>query len=401
MTKPRKRLVDLLLRRSDGGRATVPKQDHSPTVLPRRMKMLAFSLAVLITLVVFELGLRVLWHNPYRHESPDLLLRIRLNHSNIDHIFSRALWDQANTQVRLRTDARSYIRPSFQYSDPDATVAFLGGSTTECLAVQEDLRFPALVSQLLAKQGLKVNTLNAGRSGNTTHDALNILLNHVVDDRPDFVVLMEASNDIGTLARDGDYYGMGPPVSSTDLGKWFLQIASSRVSLAALARTATLSHLLPAPRDPRDPKGNWRYDAALFSKVPANLYRQRLKAFVHICRDFGIQPVLMTQPFSGSTNSLTPGWVDATAQDKFNTIIREVGKEEGVLVIDLVHHLQERVPKWNQPMEVFYDAIHVNDEGSRIYAQHITERLLPLILERSSMKDGRRSPSEHTQDPGP
>ena len=58
---------------------------------------------------------------------------------------------------------------------------------------------------LLAEQGLKVNTLNAGRSGNTLHDSLNILLNHVMDDRPDFVVLMEASNDIGVLVKDGNY----------------------------------------------------------------------------------------------------------------------------------------------------------------------------------------------------
>src|SRR5437867_8610086 len=96
----------------------------------------------------------------------------------------------------------------------DATVAFLGGSTTECVAVQEDLRFPALVSVLLAQQGLKVNTLNAGRSGNALHDALNNLLNHVINDHPDFVVLMHVSNDIGYLrAGDKDFQSLiGHPV---------------------------------------------------------------------------------------------------------------------------------------------------------------------------------------------
>src|SRR5215471_6621118 len=143
-------------------------------------KAAAVLCASLMTLGVAELGVRLLWHNPFRYESPDHLLKLQLDHPNTDHIFSRALLDPQNPQVRLRTDARSYIRPSFQYNDPDATVAFLGGSTTECAAVQENIRFPALVSVLLAQQGLKVNTLNAGRGGNALHDALNNLLNHVI-----------------------------------------------------------------------------------------------------------------------------------------------------------------------------------------------------------------------------
>jgi hypothetical protein len=79
------------------------------------------------------------------------------------------------------------------------------------------------------------------------------------------------------------------------------------------------------------------------------MLRQRLKAFGHISRDFGIQPVLMTQPFSGSANSLTTNWVDRTAQDRFNTVIREIGEEEGIPVIDLVRSLQEWVPQWTDP----------------------------------------------------
>ena len=377
MPKPRTALAASIPNRADTGSETVPEPGDMPTVLSKRMKI-AFTvlIATLVTLGVAELGLRLLWHNPYRRESPDHLLKILMQHPNTDYSYSRALLDPENSRVRLRTDARSYILPSFQYGNPDATIAFLGGSTTECSAVQEDVRFPALVSTLLAKQGLKVNTLNAARSGNTLHDSLNILLNHVVEDRPDVVVFMEASNDIGVLNREGHYRSrMGSPVSSKDLAKWFMQMASSDLYLAALVRrsaAATIFH-------PQDPGRDWRHDRSLIDKLPVALYRQRLKAFIHICRDFGIQPVLMTQPFSGSTTSLTPAWIDRTAQDRFNTIIRAVGEEEGIPVIDLVRHLQERVPEWNEPMEIFYDAIHVTDKGSQVYAQHIAERLLPLI----------------------
>ena len=118
-------------------------------------------------MVLIEIALRVLWHNPYRNESPDHMLQLRIQHPETDRILNRSTIAPEKPQIKFRTDRRSYILPSFQHSDPDATVAFLGGSTTESSVVDEELRFPALVSVMLEADGLNVNTLNAGRSGNT------------------------------------------------------------------------------------------------------------------------------------------------------------------------------------------------------------------------------------------
>jgi hypothetical protein len=230
MTEPNNVPMHLLPESSTGDKAIISRQNsNSSTLAQGRKKVLALFLATCITLGFSELGLRFLWHNPFRDEVPDHLLKIRIHHPYTDYIFNRSLVTLENPWVRLRTDARSYILPSFQYKDSNATIAFLGGSTTECSAVQEDLRFPALVSQLLAQRGLKVNTLNAARSGNTLHDVLNILLNHVIEDRPDIAVVMEASNDIGILKKDENYQArMGSPVTIREFAKWSLQIASSQ-----------------------------------------------------------------------------------------------------------------------------------------------------------------------------
>jgi len=383
MTEPTKASINPLSPTSIGDRAVaLQPTSHSPLLFNGRKKVLALLLAILVTLGASELGLRLLWHNPFRHESPDHLLKLRIHHPHTDHIFRRSPAATSPDQwVRLRTDARSYILPSMQYKDPDATIAFLGGSTTECSAVEEGVRFPALISQLLAKEGLKVNTLNAARSGNTLHDSINVLLNHVIEDRPDIAVVMEASNDIGLLKEAGGYQSrMGSPVSSTDFAKWWLQIASSKLYLAALARAGATAAEVRAT----DPANDWRRRQPVFNAPSVKLFRQRLKAFVQICRSFAIEPVVMTQPFSGSRNALTPSWIDATAQDQFNAVIRMVGEEEGVAVIDLVSYLQEEASEWNKPMVIFYDAIHVTDKGSQVYAQYISERLLPLIRQRLS-----------------
>lgn len=334
-------------------------------------------LAIVFSLGIGELALRFLWHNPYRHERPDSLLRLRIHHPNSDQVFSRALIYPQDPEGRLRTDARSYILPSFQHAKPDATIAFLGGSTTECSAVREELRFPALVSTRFEEQhGYRVNTLNVARSGNTLHDSINVFFNHVTQDRPDIVVLMHASNDIGVLSADGDYRSrIGLPATWADLGKWGLQILSSDVYLGALVRKSLTSGVIR----PSDPKTDWRNDPASAKHLPETMFRQRLHAFVRLARAFEVQPVLMTQPFADVSSALTPDWADEKAQTRFNAMIREVASEEGVLLIDLSHYLQESVPEWNRPMEVFYDAIHVTDKGSTLYADQIAARLLPLV----------------------
>lgn len=44
-------------------------------------------------------------------------------------------------KYRLRTDANGFIMPSVIHDKPDIVLAFLGGSTTACLYVDEEKRF--------------------------------------------------------------------------------------------------------------------------------------------------------------------------------------------------------------------------------------------------------------------
>ncbi len=111
----------------------------------------------------------------------------------------------------LRVDRQGFIMPSKVHDHPDLTIAFLGGSTTECTYVDEDNRFPYLAGRLIEQQtGLKVNSYNAGRSGNNTLHCLNILLNKVVNLKPDIVVLMENINDLAILMYEKTYWNTNP-----------------------------------------------------------------------------------------------------------------------------------------------------------------------------------------------
>jgi lysophospholipase L1-like esterase len=343
-------------------------------------RSLLLVLSAVVALAFCEITLRIFWHNPFRHESTERVLRLPLNHAGSDHLVDRSAIDPEQPMVRFRTDERSYLLPSRRFDTPDATVAFLGGSTTECMVVQEELRYPARVSYLLEKKGLKVNALNAAKSGNTTHDSINVLLNHIVQDKPDLVVLMEATNDIGVLQYGKSYESrMGESESFSHAVRFGLQKGSSNFYvLGLLRRLVTAGGGELKSTEMIRPSRQRREKAQL----PSDEYEKRLRAFVRVSRAFGMEPVLITQPLANIRNALTPNWLDPLNQELFNHLIRKVSMEEGAVVIDLARHLIENVQGWNQPMKIFYDGVHVNDRGSEVYAGYIAERLYDEVLAR-------------------
>jgi len=332
--------------------------------------------STLVVLLLAELGVRLAWKNPYVGTQADSIVKLAINHPGLDLQVGRRSVAKGEPFVRYRQDVKGYTQPSFRFADADSTVVFLGASTTECVVVREELRFPALVSTKLEAQGLRVNTLNAARSGNTVHDSLNVLFNHVIRDEPDVAVLMHAVNDAGVLRREGDYHrAMARSVRPRDVGKYIAQWASAKSALCGLIRNRATSG---RPRR----RGVELSVSEQIKVVPdPGPFRARLRVFVDMCRAFKIAPVLMTQPLACiHRNELTPDWVDDNAQAAFNDVIREVGREKDVLVIDLADCVAQLVgDDVEKAREIFYDGMHVTDDGSRLYAEYITPKLLELL----------------------
>lgn len=330
-----------------------------------------FILSSVLAVLLVEIGLRVFWTNPYAKSDADQVLKIRIAHKNLNQTFDRQFIDSEVPTVSFRTNHRGYIEPAYRFTEPDFTIAFLGGSTTETSAVDETKRFPYLVSKLLEKEGIMVNSLNAARSGGTVHDSLNILLNHLIVDRPDVVVLMHAANDIGLLKQDDDYSTrMGFSITSSDIAKYSLQIGSTTSWLVGFARDAfTFSGFRQ--------NDNVDYHTQINVIEP---YRARLKIFVDMCRAFGITPVLMTQPVAGNIkNKMTPDWIDLDAQGQYNNVVREIGSETGTTIIDLEAFVVESVENGEELSNVFYDGMHVTDYGSTLYAKQIVKSFVRLL----------------------
>ncbi len=298
----------------------------------------------------------------------------------------------------IRVDRQGFIMPSKVHDRPDLTIAFLGGSTTECVYVDEANRFPYLVGRLLEGQThLKVNSYNAGRSGNNTLHCLNILLNKVVNLKPDIVVLMENINDLAILMYEKTYWNTNPSRSPIqERLPAFKTVGQDLRQTFYLVRDLTIPNLSRELKKIFAFRGKTKGDE--FHKVRGQkitidqdlLVREfslNLQTFINICRARGITPVLMTQAsrLTGNPDPLIKkmmGSLEAGqgityaefkgAFDRLNQAIRDVGAKNQVLVIDLAREIPP-------VKENICDVAHFNDRGSRLVAARIAAGLTPVI----------------------
>ena len=298
----------------------------------------------------------------------------------------------------LRVDRQGFIMPSKMHDHPDLTLAFLGGSTTECTYVDEDQRFPYLAGRLIEQQtGLKVNSYNAGRSGNNTLHCLNILLNKVVNLKPDIVVLMENINDLAILMYEKTYWNTNPsrspilekPPNFKTVGQDLRQMFYTVRDLTFPNLSRELKKLFHSEHTS---KGD-EFKEVRGTKITIDqdlLVREfslNLQTFINLCRARGITPVLMTQASRlteapdplikklmhqlETSQGITYGEFKA-AFDRLNQTIREVGAKNQVLVIDLAREIPP-------VKENICDVAHFNDQGSRLVASRLAADLTPLI----------------------
>jgi lysophospholipase L1-like esterase len=301
---------------------------------------------------------------------------------------------------RVRTDARGFMLPYKRYEKPDLTLVFLGASTTACIYVEEENRFPYLVGNLLAQAtGKKITSINSGVGGNNSLHSLDILLNKIIPVRPDVVVMMHNINDLVALIYDGTYWSKNPTRAAIVDFSFYKNLTGLK-ALATLARDLYIPNLHAATRilsrkifgkKVKDPDDEFAYirgkkltvdEAAILDE-----FKMNLNTFISICRARRITPVLMTQfnrykinpdpkvlkameGFQSDAGISVSKFIELYA--RFNQAIREVGQEHGVLVIDLA----ALIP---QDKQYLYDVVHLNTRGSQLAAQLISERLQPLV----------------------
>lgn len=357
---------------------------------PRKVLAVLWGLFALALCVgVFFLG-KAMRDEVKRGVERYIVLRERRPSSDIPQRPAKALAAMADGLERkfypFRADADGYIMPSAVHKKPDLTVVFLGGSTTECMYMQEEERFPYLVGRQLEQAlGLKVNTLNGGTAGNNTLHCVLALQGKVLPRKPQAVVLMECVNDLNYLMIVGDYWTSHATrgiVFDKDYG-----LVKSLLIEHFMGRTVQSTASSDEFAAQRGQK------RTLDPAAMAAQYRKNLELFVFVCRQHGITPVLMTQ-FNRFTKTpeknllqqmqaIRDDWgVDFAAYRAaymaLQGTLRKVAAEQKVALIDL----DALVPKDKEHM---YDVVHLNATGAKLVAGIVAQRL-PDILRLNAAK---------------
>jgi lysophospholipase L1-like esterase len=263
---------------------------------------------------------------------------------------------------------------------------FLGGSTTECMFVDEDHRFPYLVGKILEREtGARINSYNGGMSGNNTLHAIDILVNKVIPLKPNVVVFMENINDQSTLLYEGTYWNRNSARSPLEtlkkrqlVGKLLKEIFIPNLNNAYRNLQKTLA------REEEDEFAGARGKKLTIDQAGlVHQFAMNLQTLVCICQAQAIVPVLMTQAnrITDHPDPVVAAYIGRDGRDSgisypkfkelydaFNDTIREVGRKNHVMVIDLAREV-------DPDKKYLYDLVHFNDAGSQLAAQIIAARL--------------------------
>jgi len=292
----------------------------------------------------------------------------------------------------IETDADGFIMPGRIHADPQITIAFLGGSTTENFLVPADARFPHLAGrQVETCTGARVNTINAGRSGITSMHSLNIFVNTVVPTKPDIVVMMHNINDYAVLHHEASYWNDHPGrslLTTFEARPAEPEHRLARLANLAIPRTVNFLHARFRPTPLTEAGSNsltsrWKTPRPIeITRITAEFARS-LETFVQTARSWDIEPMLMTMPDRwpetlDGASSTTQDFIDrkvfaiddysvfTSGFDAMNLTIRQTAAELNVPVIDLA----AKIPP---SPDLMFDPIHFNEPGSRLAAKVIAE----------------------------
>jgi lysophospholipase L1-like esterase len=296
----------------------------------------------------------------------------------------------------LRVDKNGYIMPSQIHPEADLNLVFLGGSTTECLYMDEKERFPYLVGRLIENElHLKVNSYNSGKAGNNSLHSIDILLNKVMYINPDIVIMMHNINDLIILLFEKSYWNDNKykspiievePTIGNNLGQSFVILRDSLVPNISRAIGGIYDQFFAKERKTEFPAIRGQKIEIRKSQLLQD-FAANLQIFIDICQHRRIIPVLITManrfsedpdPFIASKMQRLEIEHDISYKefkeifDLFNEQIRTVGKANNVLVIDLANKIpQEKI--------YLYDTVHLTPLGSNLVSRQIFQELRSLV----------------------
>lgn len=263
-----------------------------------------------------------------------------------------------------------------QVPKPDGVTRVIcaGGSTTYGYFVTRDhLTWPARTEAELRARGRQVEVWNAGVPGWDVRTSLVNLELRLFDLQPDVVIVCHVYNDV-VANHDPSYVGASTVEWEDRWSLWRPLYGHSAMYRFLLSR-------FKAPKDALEHK------APALDEAGLTAYRTNLRRMVRRIRERGAAPVLATEPscyrptYEESARDGVPGleyWYDKLSPleypaliegiTRYNEAVREIAREEGVVLCDLDRLMPDDV-------KLFASPVHHTDDGEVHVATFVADAL--------------------------
>jgi lysophospholipase L1-like esterase len=281
------------------------------------------------------------------------------------------------------------------------TIIAVGGSTTHCRYISEGKTWVDLLGEKLKKSFPKLWINNGGCDGQTTFGHLILMEDIIVKLRPKVVLFLVGANDVRFeaskrfdkhLLRKKDNSYLGGFIESLLVRSEVYYYGINLIRYYNARKWDMLHHPVDLTKcNIREvPEKQIEEEKEEHQKKQLKPYARRLIKLIEISLENNIEPVFITQPYLLGKGVDDRTGVDLAAVDAnlsgngklaweilelYNDVVRQVGQEHQVLVIDLAREL----PKTSRN---FYDFYHFTNEGSAEIANIIYQHLNPFLQEK-------------------
>jgi lysophospholipase L1-like esterase len=271
----------------------------------------------------------------------------------------------------FRFNEMGFRGPLFQKTKPPGTIRIvcMGDSVTMGWWVSDDKTYCYQLQQILSAQGSqKVETINAGVMAFTSYQGLHYLQTKILDLKPDIITISYNWNDHSPANK-------GIQDKNLSAG----DILSGRFSFLQHLRLFQLAQFTVSGFQHRDSTKTQDLSESLSEdtagpiRVLPDDYRRNLEKIIETAKNNGIVPILLTEPcgsefrFKGLESDLQhSGRRQHALNFQYNTAVKKLAKEKGVICVDLVPVYREKQPR-------FWDSIHPAAGGHLLIAAELAQ----------------------------
>ncbi len=367
--------------------------------------LILLFISCLFVVIILEIALRIMKDDKYYVWNPNLKAVLKPKPEIFPGIFGES-------RFIVNSDG---FRGDEIPEKANCKIITIGGSTTECVYLDQDEAWPYLLQNYLNKSlSNSVWVGNTGKSGMSTYEHIahaSELLRQYPD--IDLVVMLVGINDFQRALTMKNNYKPGA-IDRRIYTRAFDRTPDYNPDLPFYKKTelwqtlSKLRFLFVEVEHKQDAEGNslqdWRDNRKaakeILNELPdltqsLNDYEQNLKKIIHITSQHKIKLVFITQPviwqkylpkelqdlcwFGGEGNyQIEKGkeYLSIEALEKgmrlYNEILRKICEEKKIFLIDL----EDKLPK---DTTVYYDDCHYNENGSKIVAGLISTEVEKIL----------------------